>query len=107
MPDIIHSTDNYDIRQPADGSFLIVPRTADAREVLAEILHENEFDLAHDPIRDDGSYQIHRDNPFGLVRTIDECEARMTIGETLRHAGSAPTGAGNTSPEPNGSAPGA
>ena len=107
MADTIHTTDHYDVRQPADGSFLIVPRSADAREVLAEILHKKEFDLEHEPIREDGSYQIQRDNPFGLVHTIEQCEARIAIVETLRYAGNAPGGAGNTSAEPNSSAPGA
>ena len=107
MADTIHTTNHYDVRQPADGSFLIVPRSADAQEVLAEILHEKEFELEHDPIREDGSYQIRRDNPFGLVHTIEHCEARMAIVETLRYTGNAPGGAGNTSAEPNSSAPGA
>ena len=107
MADTIHTTDDYDVRQAADGSFLIVPRSTDAREVLAEILHEKEFDVEHEPIREDGSCQIRRDNPFGLVHTIEQCEARMAIVETLRSAGNAPAGAGSTSAEPSSSARGA
>ena len=73
--------------------------------MLAEILHEKEFDLEHDPIRNDGSYQIRRDSPFELLHTIEHCEARLAIVETLHYTQSAPAGAGNTSAEPNSSAP--
>ena len=77
----IHSTPHYSILQPPDGSFLIVPRTKKTRQVLHDILAELEFDTGTEPIRDDGSYPISRDNPFGLVHVIERCEARMTLAE--------------------------
>ena len=80
----IHSTDHYDILQPRDGSFLIVPRNRKARQVLADILAELEFDTETEPIRDDGSYRIRRDNPFGLVHLTERCKARMTFAEVER-----------------------
>ena len=77
----IHETSHYSIRQPPDGSFLIVPREEKPRQVLRDILTELRFDIETEPIREDGSYPIHRDNPFGLVRVIERCEARMTLAE--------------------------
>ena len=70
----IHATPHYNVLQPPDGSFLIVPQTRKTREVLRDILTELEFDTTTDPIRNDGSYAIRHDNPFGLVRVIDRCE---------------------------------
>ncbi|MDE2904571.1 MAG: hypothetical protein OXQ28_00640, partial [Acidobacteriota bacterium] len=75
----IHATRHYNVLQPADGSFLIVGLTKKARQVLRDILAELEFDTVTDPIGDDGSYPIRRDNPFGLVRVIERCEARMAL----------------------------
>ena len=49
--------------------------------MLRDILAELEFDTGAEPIRDDGSYPIRRDNPFGLVHLIERCEARMTLAE--------------------------
>ena len=90
----IHSTPHYSVLQPADGSFLIVGRTEKAREVLRDILTELEFDTGSEPIRDDGSYEIRRDNPFGLVHVIERCDARMTLAEVerLRMSGDRMTG---------------
>jgi len=87
----IHATAHYSVLQPPDGSFLIVPRTKKTRQVLRDILAELEFDTRDEPIRDDGSYAIRRDNPFGLVRVIERCEARMALAEVeqLRTTGSA------------------
>ena len=78
----IHAIEHYDIDQPRDGSFRIVPRNRKARQVLADILAELEFDTGTEPIRHDGSYTVRRDNPFGLVRVIERCEARITLTET-------------------------
>ena len=80
----IHATDHYNILQPPDGSFLIVPRDRHAREVLADILGELQFDTRSVPIHDDGSYAIRRDNPFGLVHLTERCEARITLAEARR-----------------------
>ena len=77
----IHATPHYNVLQPPDGSFLIVPRDKKTRRVLRDILAELEFDTTAEPIRDDGSYPVRRDNPFGLVRVIERCEARMTLAE--------------------------
>ena len=84
----IHATPHYNILQPPDGSFLIVPRDKKTRQVLRDILAELEFDTESEPIRDDGSYAIRRDNPFGLVRLIERCEARMTLAEVEQLCGS-------------------
>ena len=85
----IHTTPHYSVLQPRDGSFLIVPQTKKTRRILHDILAELEFDTETEPIRDDGSYPIRHDNPFGLVRVIDRCEARMTLAEVeqLRNTG--------------------
>lgn len=80
----IHATDHYNILQPPDGSFLIVPQDNHARRVLADILGKLEFDITSEPIHDDGSYPIHRDNPFGLVHLTERCEARITLAEAKR-----------------------
>lgn len=80
----IHATDHYNILQPPDGSFLIVPRDRHARKVLADILGELQFDTRSVPIHDDGSYAIRRDNPFGLVHLTERCEARITLAEARR-----------------------
>jgi len=77
----IHATTHYNVLQPTDGSFLIVGRTKKARQILRDILAELEFDTETEPIRDDGSYAIQRDNPFGLVDVIERCDARMTLAE--------------------------
>lgn len=77
----IHQTPHYSVLQPSDGSFLVVPRTRKTREVLRDILAELEFDTAAEPVRNDGSCCIRRDNPFGLVRLVDRCEARMALAE--------------------------
>ena len=77
----IHATPHYNVLQPPDGSFLIVGRTKKAHQVLRDILAELEFDIETEPIRDDGSYTIRRDNPFGLVRVVERCDARMTLAE--------------------------
>ena len=77
----IHATPHYNVLQPADGSFLIVGRTKKSRQVLRDILAELEFGTETEPIRDDGSYAIRRDNPFGLVDVIERCDARMTLAE--------------------------
>jgi hypothetical protein len=78
----IHATEHYDIDQPRDGSFRIVPRHRKARQILADILAELELDTETEPIRHDGSYTVRRDNPFGLVRLTERCEARMTLAKT-------------------------
>lgn len=96
----IHSTPHYSILQPADGSFLIVGRTRKAREVLRDILTELEFDTESEPIRDDSSYAIPRDNPFGLVRVIDLCDARMTLAEVEQLRTSTDPMTGQTSAKP-------
>ena len=85
----IHATRHYEVLQPADGSFLIVPRAKKPRQVLRDILAELEFDTTAEPVRNDGSYPIRRDNPFGLVSVIERCEARMTLAEVeqLRRTG--------------------
>lgn len=85
----IHATPHYNVLQPPDGSFLIVGRTKKARQVLRDILAKLEFDTETEPIRDDGSYAIRRDNPFGLVRVVERCDARMTLAEVeqLRTSG--------------------
>ena len=86
----IHQTPHYSVLQPADGSFLVVPRDTKTRQVLRDILAELEFDTATERIRDDGSYPIRRDNPFGLVHLIEPCEARMTLAEVEQLRGCAP-----------------
>ena len=77
----IHATPHYSVLQPPDGSFVIVPRDKKTRRVLRDILAELEFDTESEPMRDDGSYRIRRDNPFGLVHLVERCEARMTLTE--------------------------
>ena len=87
----IHATPHYNVLQPADGSFVIVGRTKKARQVLRDILAELEFDTVAEPVRDDGSYPIRRDDPFGLVDVIQRCDARMTLAEMKRlHAADQP-----------------
>ena len=88
----IHATPHYNILQAPDGSFLIVGRTKKARRVLRDILAELEFDTGTEPIREDGSYPIRRDNPFGLVHVVEPCDARMTLAdvERLRTSGQPP-----------------
>ena len=86
----IHATKHYTIWQPADGSFLIVPTDDDGRYTLAQVTQENDLDLENNPIHEDGSCTIGKDNPFELVRTVEQCEARVAIMETRRetlHAG--------------------
>ena len=80
----IHATPHYNVLQPPDGSFVIVGRTKKARQVLRDILAELEFDTDADPIREDGSYPIRRDNPFGLVDLVERCDARMTLADIKR-----------------------
>ena len=77
----IHETPHYSVWQPPDGSYLVVPRTNKPRQVLRDILAELEFDTEAEPVRDDGSYPVHGDNPFGLVRLVERCEARMALVE--------------------------
>lgn len=88
----IHTTGHYNVLQQPDGSFLIVGRTEKARQVLRDILAELGFDT--EAIRDDGSCAVRRDNPFGLVRVMERCDARMTLAEVeqLRTSGNRMTG---------------
>ena len=98
----IHATPHYSVLQPPDGSFLIVPRDKKTRQVLRDILAELEFDTEAEPVRDDGSYPIRRDNPFGLVHLIERCEARMTLAEVKQLCGTgrqAPAHAALTAPK--------
>ncbi len=90
----IHATPHYSVLQPPDGSFLIVPSDKKTRRVLRDILAELEFDTATEPIGNDGSYPIQRDNPFGLVRVIERCEARMALAEVEDLLGSGERAAG-------------
>ena len=95
----IHATTHYSILQPPDGSFLIVPRDKKTRQVLRDILAELEFNTESEPIRNDGSYAIRRDNPFGLVHVIERCEARMTLAEVEQLCSSS-NRAGPHAPDP-------
>ncbi|MYD88256.1 MAG: hypothetical protein F4018_07630 [Acidobacteria bacterium] len=90
----IHATPHYNVLQPPDGSFLIVPRDKKTRRVLRDILAELEFNTTTEPIRDDGSYRIQGNHPFGLVRVIERCEARMALAEVEDLLGSGERAAG-------------
>lgn len=79
----IHATTHYTVLQPADGSFRIVGRSRKAREVLREIATELKIETGGEnaPVDENGSCTIRRNNPFGLVRIMDRCDARMALAE--------------------------